>query len=103
PRYKTPINSLLFVATVWLVIALASQIGAGVQEAFQLVDNAANVFYGLAYFAMFAIPLFGAAALRTGAPLWLRIAALGGMITGLLAISSLSFRSSTSRVRFCSR
>ena len=86
PRYKTPINSLLFVATVWLVIALASQIGAGVQEAFQLVDNAANVFYGLAYFAMFAIPLFGAAALRTGAPLWLRIAALAGMITCLLAI-----------------
>ena len=86
PRYKTPINSLLFVATVWLVIALASQIGAGVQEAFQLVDNAANVFYGLAYFAMFAIPLFGAAALRTGAPLWLRIAALAGMTTCLLAI-----------------
>ena len=86
PRFKTPINSLLFVATVWLVIALASQIGAGVQEAFQLVDNAANVFYGLAYFAMFAIPLFGAAALRIGAPLWLRIAALGGMITCVLAI-----------------
>ena len=28
---------------------------------------------------MFAIPLFGAAALRNGAPLWLRIAALAGM------------------------
>jgi amino acid transporter len=85
-RYKTPINSLLFVAALWLVTALASQIGAGVQEAFQLVDNAANVFYGLAYFAMFAIPLFGAAALRNGAPLWLKIAALAGMITCLLAI-----------------
>jgi amino acid transporter len=86
PRFKTPINSLLFVATVTLVIALAGQIGAGVQEAFQLVDNAANVFYGIAYFAMFAIPLFGAAALRKGAPLWLRIAAFAGMITSLLAI-----------------
>lgn len=86
PRYKTPINSLLFVGTITLVIALASQIGAGVQEAFQLVDNAANVFYGIAYFAMFAIPLFGAAALRTGAPIWLRIAAFAGMITSLLAI-----------------
>jgi glutamate:GABA antiporter len=84
--YKTPINSLLFVAALWLVTGLASQIGAGVQEAFQLVDNAANVFYGLAYFAMFAIPLFGAAALRNGAPLWLKIAALAGMITCLLAI-----------------
>jgi amino acid transporter len=86
PRYKTPINSLLFVGSITLVIAIASQIGAGVQEAFQLVDNAANVFYGIAYFAMFAIPLFGAASLRTGAPLWLRIAAVLGMITCLLAI-----------------
>jgi amino acid transporter len=85
-RYKTPINSLLFVAALWLVTGLASQIGAGVQEAFQLVDNAANVFYGIAYFAMFAIPLFGAAALRNGAPLWLKIAAVAGMITCLLAI-----------------
>jgi glutamate:GABA antiporter len=85
-RYRTPINSLLFVAALWLVTGLASQIGAGVQEAFQLVDNAANVFYGLAYFAMFAIPLFGAAALRNGAPLWLKIAAFAGMITCLLAI-----------------
>ena len=86
PRFKTPINSLLFVTSITLVIALAGQIGAGIQEAFQLVDNAANVFYGIAYFAMFAIPLFGAAALRKGAPLWLRIAAFAGMITSLLAI-----------------
>src|SRR3954465_4500099 len=86
PRYKTPVNSLLFVGTLVLVIALASQIGAGVQEAFQLVDQAANVFYGLAYFAMFAIPLFGASALRKDASVWLRIAAAAGMITCLLAI-----------------
>ncbi|MEY2572830.1 MAG: glutamate:GABA antiporter [Verrucomicrobiota bacterium] len=86
PRFKTPVNSLLFVGAIVLVIALASQIGAGVQEAFQLVDQAANVFYGTAYFAMFAIPLFGAATLRKGAPLWLRIAAVAGMITCLLAI-----------------
>jgi amino acid transporter len=86
PRYKTPINSLLFVGTITLVIGVASQIGAGVQEAFQLVDNAANVFYGIAYFVMFAIPLFGAATLRKGAPLWLRIAAIAGMVTSLLAI-----------------
>ena len=38
------------------MIAIASQIGAGIQEAFQLVDNAANVFYGIVYFTLFAIP-----------------------------------------------
>src|SRR3954447_25177328 len=86
PRFKTPVNSLLFVATIVLVFALVSLIGAGVQEAFQLVDNAANVFYGIAYLAMFAIPIFGARALRTDAPLWLRIAAIAGMITCLCSI-----------------
>src|SRR6202030_4330100 len=54
PRYKTPINSIIFVGTLTGAIAIASQIGAGIQEAFQLVDNAANVFYGIVYFMLFA-------------------------------------------------
>ena len=49
PSYKTPINSIMFVGAITLVIAISSQIGAGIQEAFQLVDNAANVFYGIVY------------------------------------------------------
>src|SRR5207253_5092554 len=44
PRFKTPVNSIIFVGATTLTIAIASQIGAGIQEAFQLVDNAANVF-----------------------------------------------------------
>ena len=69
-----------------LLIAIASQIGAGIQEAFQLVDNAANVFYGIVYFTMFAIPIFGAGAIRSGAPIWLRIAAICGAAVSLSAI-----------------
>jgi amino acid transporter len=86
PRYKTPINSIAFVAAVTLVIGIASQIGAGIQEAFQVVDNAANVFYGIVYFILFAIPLFGAPAIRAGASTWLRFACLCGAIVALLAI-----------------
>jgi amino acid transporter len=86
PRYKTPINSIIFVGALTLIIAIASQIGAGIQEAFQLVDNAANVFYGIVYFTMFAIPIFGAAAIRSGAPIWLRIAAVCGALVSLLTI-----------------
>jgi amino acid transporter len=86
PRYKTPINSIAFVAAVTLVIGIASQIGAGIQEAFQLVDNAANVFYGIVYFILFAIPLFGAPAIRAGASTWLRFACVCGAIVALLAI-----------------
>jgi amino acid transporter len=86
PRYKTPINSIIFVGAVTLVIAISSQIGAGIQEAFQLVDNAANVFYGIVYVILFAIPLAGATAVRSSAPLWLRIAAFCGCAVSLLAI-----------------
>src|SRR5437773_4988564 len=86
PRYKTPINSIIFVGTVTLVIAIASQIGAGIQEAFQLVDNAANVFYGIVYFMLFAIPIFGASTIRSSAPIWLRIAAVCGAAVSVSAI-----------------
>src|SRR5438132_2173703 len=58
PKYKTPINSVFFVGVITLVIAISSQIGAGIQEAFQLVDNAANVFYAVVYLLLFAIPIF---------------------------------------------
>src|SRR5216110_2463411 len=75
PRYKTPVNSIIFVGATTLLIAIASQIGAGIQEAFQLVDNAANVFYGVVYFMLFAIPIFGASTIRSSVPIWLRIAA----------------------------
>src|SRR5215471_3807154 len=86
PRYKTPVNSIIFVGATTLLIAIASQIGAGIQEAFQLVDNAANVFYGIVYFMMFAIPIFGAGAIRSGAPIWLRVAAVCGAAVSLSAI-----------------
>ncbi len=86
PQYKTPVNSIIFVGAITLVIAIASQIGAGIQEAFQLVDNAANVFYGIVYLMLFAIPIAGAGAIRSGAPIWLRIAATSGAAVSLLAI-----------------
>ena len=86
PRYKTPINSIIFVGATTLVIAISSQIGAGIQEAFQLVDNAANVFYGIVYFTMFVIPIFGASAVRSGASIWLRILAACGALVSLSAI-----------------
>lgn len=86
PKYKTPVNSIIFVSILTLVIAISSQIGAGIQEAFQLVDNAANVFYGIVYMILFIIPLAGIGAVRASAPIWLRIAALCGLAVSLLAI-----------------
>jgi glutamate:GABA antiporter len=85
-QYKTPINSILFVGAVTLTIAIASQIGAGIQESFQIVDNAANVFYGIVYIVLFAIPLVGARSIRSSARPWLRVAAVCGLFVCLLAI-----------------
>jgi amino acid transporter len=86
PRYKTPVNSIIFVGSITLLFSITSQIGAGIQEAFQLVDNAINVFYGIVYLMLFAIPLFGAGAIRSGAPIWLRIAAVLGATVSVLGI-----------------
>jgi len=86
PKFKTPINSVVFVGIITLVIAISSQIGAGIQEAFQLVDNAANVFYAIVYLSLFALPIFGTSAVRSGAPAWLRVASLCGCGVSLLAI-----------------
>src|SRR6478609_9700750 len=86
PKYKTPINSVVFVGIITLVIAISSQIGAGIQEAFQLVDNAANVFYAIVYFSLFALPIFGTSGVRSGAPVWLRVASACGCGVSLLAI-----------------
>jgi amino acid transporter len=83
-RYKTPVNSIIFVGFVTLTFALAGLIGVGEQEAFQLLDNAAGIFYGFAYLMLFAIPLFGLRAAGVRVPLSLKIAAGAGFLTTLL-------------------
>ena len=86
PTYKTPINSILFVGAVTLVMGLLSLTGVGVQEAFQLLDNAGGVFYALTYVILFAIPLFGMKAFGVRAPWWLKIACVSGLIASVVYI-----------------
>lgn len=87
PRYKTPVNSILFVGVITLASAIASQIGVGAQEAFQLIDNAAGIFYAIAYLILFAIPIFGLRALQSRAPIWLRFAAAVGFLVTILYVA----------------
>jgi amino acid transporter len=86
PKYKTPINSILFVGAVTLVLGVLSLMGVHAQEAFQLIDNAGGVFYALTYLALFAIPLFGMKALGVRAPWWLKIACVSGFLVTLIYI-----------------
>jgi glutamate:GABA antiporter len=84
PRFRTPRNSILFVGGLTLCLSLAGQAGVGVQEAFQLLDNAAGILYAFAYLAMFAIPIVASSRLSTPAPVWLRGAAFSGFAVTLL-------------------
>ena len=84
PRFRTPINSILFVGAIILAFSLAGQIGVGLQEAFQLLENTAGILYGFTYLSLFAIPLFAARRLPGRPPLWLRGVALSGMAVTLL-------------------
>jgi amino acid transporter len=86
PKRRTPVNSILFVGAVSLVFSMVGIAGVGAQEAFQLLENAAGIFYGLTYLAMFAIPMLGMRKLGAPPPLWLRITAVSGFLMTLLYV-----------------
>ena len=86
PRYRTPVNSILFLGIAALLVGLGASVGVSPQEAFQLLLTCSFTFYAIAYVALFAIPLFSPKqrGLRPG--LWLRLAAGSGLLTTLLFI-----------------
>jgi amino acid transporter len=86
-RYKTPVNSILFVGAATLFLCLVGLIGVGKQEAFQLLWNASGVFYALTYLVLFAIPLFGLRGIQPRPPLWLKICALSGLLMTILYLA----------------
>jgi glutamate:GABA antiporter len=86
PRYRTPVNSILFVGLVALAFGAVGIVGVGQQEAFQLLENASGIFYGLTYLVMFAIPLIGLRGVERKPSLFLRVAAASGLAVTLLYV-----------------
>ncbi len=86
-RYKTPVNSILFVGAATLALGIVGLIGVGKQEAFQLLWNASGVFYALTYVVMFAIPIIGLRRMNVRLPLWLQIAAFSGLLMTLVYVA----------------
>lgn len=74
-RYRTPVNSILFLGGITLAASLAVLIGIGEQEAFELLQIWGFTFYGLAYLALFAIPLLARKDRGIRPAAWLRLAA----------------------------
>jgi glutamate:GABA antiporter len=88
PKHKTPGGSIALIAGATLVIAMLTSLGAGNQEAYQLLQNASGIAYGLAYLVMFAIPLRPEKMLAPGEkPSWiLRVVAASGFAMTLLYV-----------------
>ena len=86
PRRKTPVNSILFVAALVMGLIFLSMLGVHEQEASQLLAAASIAHYAITYVALFALPLLGSRALRSRLPFWVKLAALGGLISSVVAL-----------------
>jgi amino acid transporter len=86
PVHKTPVNSIVFVAAATLAASIAALIGVGIQEAYELLLTLGFVFYGLAYVALFAIPLFAPRDRNIRPGILIRAAAASGLVVTLLFV-----------------
>jgi glutamate:GABA antiporter len=57
PRYRTPTGSIGLIGGLAMACIILGHLGAGSQEAFQLLNNAGIICWALTYLVMFAIPL----------------------------------------------
>jgi amino acid transporter len=85
-RFKTPVNSIVFIAGLVLLLLLLASVGVHAQEAFQVLSNASLAHYELMYMAMFAIPVVGSFALRKSLPVWLKWVSLVGFCASLFSL-----------------
>ena len=85
-KYRTPVNSILFLGGIAIATSIVVLAGVGDQEAFELLQIWGFTFYGLAYLALFAIPLLAQKERGTRPGLWLRIAAASGFFVTLLFV-----------------
>jgi hypothetical protein len=77
---------VLVLGAATLVVALLALIGVGHEESYELLLTWSFTFYGIAYLALFAIPIFSRKDRGLRAPLWIRLAAASGMLVTLLFI-----------------
>jgi len=85
-KYKTPVNSILFLGAVTLAGSAAALIGVGPQEAYELLLTWAFTFYAIAYLALFAIPLLSPKDRGLRPRWWLRLAAVSGFLMTLVYV-----------------
>jgi amino acid transporter len=83
-KYKTPVNSVIFLGSITLTSSAIAFIGVGPQEAYELLLTSGFTFYAIAYLAMFAIPFLSPKDRGLRPRWWLRLAAVSGFLMTLL-------------------
>ena len=68
------------------MVAITSLIGAGHEESFELLLTWSFTFYGIAYLALFAIPVLARKERGLRASLGVRVAAISGFLVTLLFV-----------------
>ena len=86
PRYKTPTNSVLFLGAATVVVAFIALIGVSPDESFELLLTCSFTFYGIAYLALFTIPILSRKDRGLRPSGWIRLAAASGLIVTLLSV-----------------
>lgn len=86
PKFRTPVNSILFLGGITFAASAAVLIGVGDQEAFELLQIWGFSFYAIAYLALFAVPVLAAKNRSLRAPVWLRVLAVSGFLLTLLFV-----------------
>jgi amino acid transporter len=87
PRFKTPTSSLFVIVGLALGLGLFASLRAGTQEAFQVIATSANVFYGVNYLLMFAVPLAVGSRFGRSPSLLLRLGCLCGALVTCLSMA----------------
>jgi glutamate:GABA antiporter len=85
-RFRTPVNSILFLGGVTVVISAIVLIGVGDQEAFEMLQVWGFAFYAIAYLALFAVPVLARKNRSLRGPAWLKILCVSGFLLTLLFV-----------------
>jgi amino acid transporter len=85
-KYRTPVNSILFLGGITLATSTAVLIGVSGQESFEMLQIWGFTFYGVAYLALFAIPVLARKPTGIRPRWWLRVAAISGFLVTLLFV-----------------
>jgi amino acid transporter len=105
PVHRTPVNSIYVTSAIILAMLVLGSAGVRAAEAFGVLNDASDEFYGLAYLAMFLIPVCGVRAVRDRLPGAVAVICAIGVLTivFILILNAYPFMSAVQPGRFAAK